>query len=41
MLPLKWKGTILRVAPIGEVIKVAGFPHGTEACPGVCITVFC
>lgn len=41
MLPLKWKETILSVGALGKVIKVAVFPHGTDACPGVCITVFC
>lgn len=41
MLPLKWKETILSVVPVGEVITVAGFPHGTDACPGVYITAFC
>lgn len=29
------------VVPGGAVIKVAGFSRGLDACPGVCIVVFC
>lgn len=42
MPSLKRKETVLSaVVPGGAVIKVAGFSRGIDACPGVCIVVFC